>query len=755
MKSETKLRGHSMKTGDQKRRPIGITLRTALLSWLVTLVTLSIFVIVIIPQQKRTFLENLHSKAQGAAASLQGIAAGAAVNEDYSSVVEQCLAMMDGDKSVNFLVITKKGGVSQVCQQENPRWIQEDSDVNWRPAKSKPASGIENIPLLDRRVFHYSQPFDYSGIQWGWIHVGLSLESYDKNVKSVYLRTGILAVVCTLFSLLASAVYAKRLVKPLLNVRSVVQKVASGDLSARATVSGQDELGSLAISVNAMTEALLHRDHILQSIRFAAQEFLSTTEWQEIVHEVLANIGLATGVDRIHIYENKVGEAGLLHAELCHEWTKPGAPKTLAPDDSSQETFSSRDFADWLVLLQRKQTIAAHYRELTAAQQQAVGRSDFKSLLVIPIVVEECWWGILTLAACHSERVWSDAEKDSLQAVAKMLGAAIARQRTQDKLIEAKNTLEQRVRARTVELQEQVGAKEKARAELAEAQQRLFEASRKAGQAEVATGVLHNVGNVLNSVNVSANLLYDRWRHSKIAGFTKAAALLSQHANDLAPYLTQDPKGQLLPAYLIQLAEHLAGEQAGHLKELKELAKNVEHIKEIVAMQQSYAKVSGVLESLPIALVVNDALQMNVAAFSRHGVEVVRHYEEVPPVIVDKHRVLQILINLFRNAKYALDEKPGPGAKRLNVSIGLNGNERVKIVVRDNGIGIQPENLTRIFSHGFTTKKQGHGFGLHMGALAAKEMGGSLTAHSEGPGLGATFTLELPVGKRLLERAIV
>jgi signal transduction histidine kinase len=71
----------------------------------------------------------------------------------------------------------------------------------------------------------------------------------------------------------------------------------------------------------------------------------------------------------------------------------------------------------------------------------------------------------------------------------------------------------------------------------------------------------------------------------------------------------------------------------------------------------------------------------------------------------------------------------------------------VSIIVRDNGIGIPPENLIKIFNHGFTTKRDGHGFGLHSGANAAKEMGGSLTAESNGPGLGATFTLELPVAK--------
>ena len=69
----------------------------------------------------------------------------------------------------------------------------------------------------------------------------------------------------------------------------------------------------------------------------------------------------------------------------------------------------------------------------------------------------------------------------------------------------------------------------------------------------------------------------------------------------------------------------------------------------------------------------------------------------------------------------------------------------MKISYIDNGIGIPADNLTRIFGHGFTTRKEGHGFGLHSGALAAKELGGALTVESDGPGKGATFTLEFPI----------
>lgn len=162
-------------------------------------------------------------------------------------------------------------------------------------------------------------------------------------------------------------------------------------------------------------------------------------------------------------------------------------------------------------------------------------------------------------------------------------------------------------------------------------------------------------------------------------------------------------------------------------------------------MQQNYARTSGILEPIQVADLVEDAARMNTGAMARHNVKVVREFKEIAPILTEKHKVLQILVNLIRNAKYACDDS-GRDDKQVTLRI-TNGDGRIKISVIDNGVGIPPENLTRIFNHGFTTKKDGHGFGLHSGALAAKELGGALMAFSEGTGRGATFTLELPVNR--------
>jgi len=299
-------------------------------------------------------------------------------------------------------------------------------------------------------------------------------------------------------------------------------------------------------------------------------------------------------------------------------------------------------------------------------------------------------------------------------------------------------------------LRREISERIRAEQEVDKLHKQVLSASRQAGMAEVATGVLHNVGNVLNSVNISAALLGEQLEKSRATNVTRLAHLLRSRAGDLGDFLTNDPKGRALPEYVAELGQRLDMERTKMRGELQGLAANIEHIKEIVAMQQNYAKVSGETESLPVTELVEDALRMNSAAFARHGVSLQRDLAPVPFVSVDKHKVLQILTNLLRNAKYAVgDDATGP-QKLVKVSTHVAGDGFVAITVADNGMGIAPENLIRIFAHGFTTRKNGHGFGLHSGALAAKEMGGELIAQSEGQGRGATFTLTVPIAPDLV-----
>ncbi len=323
-------------------------------------------------------------------------------------------------------------------------------------------------------------------------------------------------------------------------------------------------------------------------------------------------------------------------------------------------------------------------------------------------------------------------------------------QAADDELHKAHDELEQRVAQRTEllwqaneQLKSEMAARERTVYKLKQTQGELMEASRKAGMADIADGVLHNIGNVLNSVNVSTSLAAEKVERLRLSGLTATVELLGQHESDLASFFQFDEKGKRLPEYLARLADNLMDEQRAIVQELRRLIKNVNHIKEIVRSQQSYASMGGVIVECSPAELMEDALQFVEGSLNRHQIEVRREFDEITGFQVDKSKLLQVLVNLIKNAKEALTA--GDSDDRTITLRALQRNERIIFEVADNGMGIAPDKLTKIFSHGFTTKQGGHGFGLHASANTAAEMGGSMSVRSDGLGAGATFTIDLPL----------
>jgi PAS domain S-box-containing protein len=306
-----------------------------------------------------------------------------------------------------------------------------------------------------------------------------------------------------------------------------------------------------------------------------------------------------------------------------------------------------------------------------------------------------------------------------------------------------------------IAVKQDVSERKRAEAELEQIHRQLVAASKQAAVAEFATRILHNVGNVLNSVGVASECLAESLKKSKSARLSQAVNLMVDHRDELGGFFKDHPKGKLVLGYLSQLADKLISEQAKALEEIAQLQRSVEHIKAIITLQQNSAKGSTTPELVSAAELFEEVLQMNRNALARHNIRVVKEYAQTSPVMLQKHRVVQILLNLIRNAIQACEASDWD-SKVLNVKIEL-ADSRLRMAVADNGVGITSEGLPRVFDLGFTTKKDGHGFGLH-GALAdAKDMGGSLAVQSEGPGRGATFTLELPLLEPVLkmERACV
>jgi signal transduction histidine kinase len=276
--------------------------------------------------------------------------------------------------------------------------------------------------------------------------------------------------------------------------------------------------------------------------------------------------------------------------------------------------------------------------------------------------------------------------------------------------------------------------------ELRDMRRHLVDASRRAGMAEVAAAVLHNIGNVLNNVNVSVNMVQGIVERSKAPGVHRVSQLMQEHREDLAGLLTIDPRGIRLPEYIGALGTALDQEHRELLEEVASLRRDVEHISRIVEAQQVNASASAVVDFAPIAEVVESAL--SIAGVERAGIVVQREPSHLPAWEVDRHEVMQILVNVFTNARHAIQAAARTDG-RVIVRVG-QGNGMLGIAVEDNGIGIAPENITRIFQHGFTTRPGGRGFGLHSSANMAKALGGTLTGRSGGPGRGASFLLELP-----------
>ncbi len=328
-----------------------------------------------------------------------------------------------------------------------------------------------------------------------------------------------------------------------------------------------------------------------------------------------------------------------------------------------------------------------------------------------------------------------DAEE--LQALAVAFNEMIERLATARRLEERRA---RELKARSEELATAYGELKTAHEDLHAAQTKLLEASRLAGMAEVATNVLHNVGNVLNSVNVAAGVLQEVLGNSKVSSLRRIAALVPEDPEERRRFFAEDPRATKVGAMVKLVASAMDEEHERMESELATVKQSIDHIKGIVRSQQRMAAFRGITELASMSAVLDAAVSLH--AWGRDDAQIDKQYSEVEPLLVERHRVMQILMNLLSNARHAVESLP---PKERRVTLRLFEEAGVVVVeVSDNGVGIDPDALSRVFQHGFTTKADGHGFGLHSAANAASEMGGSLMVESEGRGKGATFRLQLP-----------
>jgi len=521
----------------------------------------------------------------------------------------------------------------------------------------------------------------------GTIYVESDLKELPHRLRRYAAIAGMVFAIALAAALALSSQLHRLLSNPILHLAQIARSVAvDKDYSVRATKTSEDELGQLINGFNEMLAQIQQRENALQGARDTLENRV-----EERTNELANSLSLLNAT--LNSTEDGILAVDLSGRAICHNERFPamwGMPeKVLATG--------------------RNEAFIEHCATMVEDPKAYYFR--IQELLLQP---HKASHDVLCL---RDGRYFERVIHPQL-----MNGRCIGR----------------------VLMFRDITERKRAESNLQKANAELVQASRRAGMAEVATNVLHNVGNVLNSVNTSATLVMDQVRASRLKGISRVVEMLEPNANDLAGFFARDKRGPQMVTYLKTLSDFLAQEQEAMLRELTGLTKNIEHIKQIVSMQQSYAKASGVEEiHSPVAL-MEDALRIHLGSLEKYHVEVVRDYEKVPDITADKHKVLQILINLIGNAKNALTESEQPAPQAI-IGVKGNGGSSMYFTIKDNGVGIAPENLIRIFSHGFTTRENGHGFGLHSGFLAAKEMGGSLSVHSDGPGRGATFTLQLPL----------
>lgn len=530
------------------------------------------------------------------------------------------------------------------------------------------------------------QSITLEGETIGTIFLETDLEEIHASLWRYVIVLAVLLVVCSLVALLVAARLQHIISRPIADLAHTAARVATErDYSVRAHKQSDDELGKLTDGFNHMLAQIQMQDAALQK---------SHHELEHRVQERTSQLADSLSLTRATL--------------------EATSDAILVADGHGKITGFNENF---LLLWRIPRDLSESGHEaamLTIAMQQVKQPEQFRTKV---------------------QQIYANPEAESFDVLefkdGRVLELSSKPQRIGDKCVGR------------VWSHRDVTERKRSEAALAKLNQELLETSRRAGMAEVATGVLHNVGNVLNSLNVASTCIADQLRNSKAPNLSRIVALFREHEAQLTEYLAHDSKGRQLLPYLAQLSEHITGEHASALQELTEIQKHIDHIKDIVAMQQSFAKVSGVAESVPVAELLDEALRMNESSLHRHAIKVVKDFATAPVITVEKHKALQILVNLMRNAKQACDGVERD-EKQITLRV-LDDSERVAITVADNGVGIPEENLTRIFSHGFTTKKNGHGFGLHSGALAAQELGGALRVASAGPGHGAAFTLELPI----------
>jgi PAS domain S-box-containing protein len=548
-------------------------------------------------------------------------------------------------------------------------------------------------------IIHMSFPIRFNNEEIGEVLLGLSTQRLSLEVEQNFIRQLVGYVLIILILILCiHFVFRQKVLKPINSLVEGFDRVANGNLEQKVTVLCKDELSCLSTSFNKMMSDLkLHiteKDQMMDQL----QELNSTLE-----HRVRKRTAdLAQSEAHIRAILENVGEGIITLDEAGYiQSVNPAAERILGIKNDSAKNLHSI-----FMLSDESASFLADSKEYIDINDNPINRAIAPHPLV------------LTGKRMDGSEFPMELVVTTMQKNSQVYRVCILRDITRRK--ETEQRLEQ-------------------------AQNQLLDAAHKSGMADMATGVLHNIGNILNSVNLAGEEISKIVKHSKIEGLSMANKMLVEHQNELSDFLLHDKKGKRLPEYYIKVGTALVDEHKRIEKEADSLNEKTKMMKDVIRTQQLYASAGFFSEALDIHTLINDAITVQKASLDKWGVRIEKRLGAIPSCMVQKSKLLQVLTNLVKNAKEAMAEndiynKP----KHLMIETGQQNDGSVFVKILDNGCGIEQEHLTQIFGHGFTLKQNGHGFGLHTCANAVKEMGGTITASSQGLQQGACFYLSLP-----------
>lgn len=277
---------------------------------------------------------------------------------------------------------------------------------------------------------------------------------------------------------------------------------------------------------------------------------------------------------------------------------------------------------------------------------------------------------------------------------------------------------------------------------LEETREQLAKQSFEAGMAEMAVSVLHNIGNAITPVNIRIGSMIDSVGIPReISAGLESILEIMESGKALT-----DRQHQTVVKLLSSISRSIPALNEATEKNLLFVQKNVEHIKEIISRQQRYAGVYGVDSLVDINDLLDDTVEMLKDSIEKRNITVRFDKGDLPRILLDKNKMVQIFVNIVKNAYEAIDMDSSGTAGTIILKTrphSIDGRFFARITCQDSGIGLDPEKKNRLFTFNFSTKSRVSGFGLHDCANYLRARGGDIDIESQGRHMGATVTVDL------------